>query len=159
MTDNSSNTFLFYNNTSETFNVWEMGNGRREPGKEVRNGRREMRVSKNRKIPVIESNYFTTEDTENTEVSMVFLRFFSGFSPVFLRLSSANSTVKKHLFDIGSYTGGQGRNCESHRKKILGKLNSGKPNVRFDEGELEIEDCHYTSSQLYPFSIASIFYR
>ncbi|MCX5851853.1 MAG: hypothetical protein NT072_07330, partial [Deltaproteobacteria bacterium] len=28
---------------------------------------------------------------------------------------------------------------ESFRKKIIGKPYSGKPNVRFDEGELEIE--------------------
>ncbi len=28
---------------------------------------------------------------------------------------------------------------ESHRMKIIGKPYSGKPNVRFDEGELEIE--------------------
>ena len=29
-------------------------------------------------------------------------------------------------------------NCESCWKKIVGKPYSGKPNVRFDEGELEI---------------------
>jgi hypothetical protein len=29
-------------------------------------------------------------------------------------------------------------NCESYWKKIVGKPYSGKPNVRFDEGELEI---------------------
>ena len=29
--------------------------------------------------------------------------------------------------------------CESHRKKMIGKPYSGKLNVRFDEGELEIE--------------------
>jgi hypothetical protein len=28
---------------------------------------------------------------------------------------------------------------ESHRMQIIGKPYSGKPNVRFDEGELEIE--------------------
>jgi hypothetical protein len=32
-----------------------------------------------------------------------------------------------------------GANCESHWKKMIGKPYSGKPNVRFDEGELEIE--------------------
>jgi len=29
--------------------------------------------------------------------------------------------------------------CESFWKKMIGKPYSGKPNVRFDEGELEIE--------------------
>jgi hypothetical protein len=41
---------------------------------------------------------------------------------------------------------------ESHRMKITGKPYSGKPNVRFDEGELQIEllACsHYASSLLY----------
>jgi hypothetical protein len=33
----------------------------------------------------------------------------------------------------------QGSMGESHRMKIIGKPYSGKPNVRFDEGELEIE--------------------
>jgi len=28
--------------------------------------------------------------------------------------------------------------CESHWEKMIGKPYSGKPNVRFDEGELEI---------------------
>ena len=33
---------------------------------------------------------------------------------------------------------------------MIGKPYSGKPNVRFDEGELEIEPiCHYASSLLY----------
>jgi hypothetical protein len=40
--------------------------------------------------------------------------------------------------------------CESCRKKIIGKPYPGKPNVRFDEGELEIERIrHYASSLLY----------
>jgi hypothetical protein len=30
-------------------------------------------------------------------------------------------------------------NCKSHQRKIIGKPYSGKLNVRFDEGELEIE--------------------
>jgi hypothetical protein len=30
-------------------------------------------------------------------------------------------------------------NCESGWKKMIGKPYLGKPNVRFDEGELEIE--------------------
>jgi len=35
-------------------------------------------------------------------------------------------------------------------KKMIGKPYSGKPNVRFDEGELEIEPTsHYASSLLY----------
>jgi hypothetical protein len=41
-------------------------------------------------------------------------------------------------------------NCESLRKKMIGKPYSGKLNVRFDEGELEIELSHYASSLLYP---------
>jgi CTP-dependent riboflavin kinase len=40
--------------------------------------------------------------------------------------------------------------CESNWKKITGKPYSGKLNVRFDEGELEIERLrHYASSLLY----------
>jgi hypothetical protein len=35
--------------------------------------------------------------------------------------------------------GQAGGNCESNWKKMIGKPYSGKPNVRFDEGELEIE--------------------
>ena len=36
------------------------------------------------------------------------------------------------------------------RRKIIGKPYSGKPNVRFDEGELEIEPFgYYASSLLY----------
>ena len=38
----------------------------------------------------------------------------------------------------GSYTG-RPSESESLRKKMIGKPYSGKPNVRFDEGELEIE--------------------
>ncbi len=38
----------------------------------------------------------------------------------------------------GNYTGRPSRRCESHWKKMIGKPYSGKPNVRFDEGELEI---------------------
>lgn len=40
-------------------------------------------------------------------------------------------------------------NCESLVKKMIGKPYSGKLNVRFDEGELEIGLCHYASSLLY----------
>jgi hypothetical protein len=39
----------------------------------------------------------------------------------------------------GNYTRRPSRSCESHWKKMIGKPYSGKPNVRFDEGELEIE--------------------
>ncbi len=39
----------------------------------------------------------------------------------------------------GDYTGRPSRYCESPWKKMIGKPYSGKPNVRFDEGELEIE--------------------
>jgi len=38
-----------------------------------------------------------------------------------------------------NYTGRPSRSCESRWKKMIGKPYSGKPNVRFDEGELEIE--------------------
>jgi hypothetical protein len=38
----------------------------------------------------------------------------------------------------GNYTRGPS-NCESLGKKMIGKPYSGKLNVRFDEGELEIE--------------------
>ncbi len=39
-------------------------------------------------------------------------------------------------------------NCESHWKKIIGKPYSGKPNVRFDEGELKIGRLSYYASSL-----------
>jgi hypothetical protein len=41
----------------------------------------------------------------------------------------------------GNYIGRPSRSCESLRMKIIGKsrLSGRKPNVRFDEGELEIE--------------------
>jgi hypothetical protein len=53
----------------------------------------------------------------------------------------------------GDYTGRPSRKVgESRRMKIIGKPYSGKLNVRFDEGELEIEHVrsHYASSLLYP---------
>lgn len=37
-----------------------------------------------------------------------------------------------------SYNCSMDSNCESSRKKVIGKPYSGKSNVRFDEGELEI---------------------
>ena len=39
----------------------------------------------------------------------------------------------------GNYASRPSRNCESPWKKMIGKPYSGKLNVRFDEGELEIE--------------------
>ena len=39
----------------------------------------------------------------------------------------------------GNYTRRPSASSESHWKKMIGKPYSGKPNVRFDEGELEIE--------------------
>jgi len=39
----------------------------------------------------------------------------------------------------GNYARRPSRDCESPWKKMVGKPYSGKPNVRFDEGELEIE--------------------
>ena len=42
---------------------------------------------------------------------------------------------------------------ESHRMQIIGKPYSGKPNVRFDEGELEIE-LVATTPALYSTEIA-----
>jgi hypothetical protein len=49
----------------------------------------------------------------------------------------------------GSYAG-RPSESESLWKKMIGKPYSGKPNVRFDEGELEIElFSYYASSLLY----------
>jgi hypothetical protein len=50
--------------------------------------------------------------------------------------------------------GQAGANCESHWKKMIGKPYSGKPNVRFDEGELEIE-LSATTPALYSTAIVS----
>ena len=47
----------------------------------------------------------------------------------------------------GSYTG-RPSESESLWKKMIGKPYSGKPNVRFDEGELEIELLSYCASSL-----------
>ncbi len=51
----------------------------------------------------------------------------------------------------GNYTREPSRRSESPWMKMIGKPYSGKPNVRFDEGELEIEHVHrhYASSLLY----------
>jgi hypothetical protein len=50
--------------------------------------------------------------------------------------------------------GQAGVNCESHWKKMIGKPYSGKPNVRFDEGELEIE-LAATTPALYSTEVAN----
>jgi hypothetical protein len=59
-----------------------------------------------------------------------------------------NAINSKHSRNSGgSYAR---RPSESLWKKMIGKPYSGKPNVRFDEGELEIEPFgHYASSLLY----------
>ena len=51
-----------------------------------------------------------------------------------------------------------GANCESLWEKIIGKPYSGKPNVRFDEGELEIE-LLATTPALYSTESVNFFYR
>jgi hypothetical protein len=56
----------------------------------------------------------------------------------------------------GDYTRRPSRSCESHWKKMIGKPYSGKPNVRFDEGELEIEPSA-TTPALYSTVIHSPF--
>jgi hypothetical protein len=50
----------------------------------------------------------------------------------------------------GSYTG---RPSESLWKKMIGKLYSGKPTFRFDEGVLEIEPLGYYASSLIYWSL------
>ena len=55
------------------------------------------------------------------------------------RLPLRLGTPEKSGTFRGDYTRGPSRSCESHWKKMIGKPYSGKPNVRFDEGELEIE--------------------
>jgi len=49
----------------------------------------------------------------------------------------------------GNYTRRPSMIGESLWEKVIGKPDSGKLNVRFDEGELEIGLCHYASSLLY----------
>ena len=53
------------------------------------------------------------------------------------RLRDAGNSRRSGNFR-GNYTG-RPSNCESFWKKMIGKPYSGKLNVRFDEGELEIE--------------------
>ena len=57
----------------------------------------------------------------------------------------------------GNYTRSPSRNCESARKKMIGKPYSGKSTVRFDEGELEIE-LMATTPALY-FAVIVVFER
>jgi hypothetical protein len=59
--------------------------------------------------------------------------------------------LKRFRIFGGDYTRRPSRRiCESHWKKMIGKPYSGKLNVRFDEGELEIGHSYYASSLLYP---------
>jgi hypothetical protein len=48
-------------------------------------------------------------------------------------MKKTTEELKMSDLNAGKYCG------ECHRMKIIGKPYSGKPNVRFDEGELEIE--------------------
>ena len=56
------------------------------------------------------------------------------------RKGDCGNAINSEYFDNsgGSYTG-RPSESESPWKKMIGKPYSGKPNVRFDEGELEIE--------------------
>jgi hypothetical protein len=67
------------------------------------------------------------------------------------RKGDCGNAINSEYFDNsgGSYTG-RPSESESPWKKMIGKPYSGKPNVRFDEGELEIEPFgNYASSLLY----------
>jgi hypothetical protein len=67
------------------------------------------------------------------------------------RKGDCGNAINSEYFDNsgGSYTG-RPSESESLWKKMIGKPYSGKPNVRFDEGELEIEPFgNYASSLLY----------
>jgi hypothetical protein len=67
------------------------------------------------------------------------------------RKGDCGNAINSEYFENsgGSYTG-RPSESESLRKKMIGKPYSGKPNVRFDEGELEIEPFgNYASSLLY----------
>ena len=69
------------------------------------------------------------------------------------RKGDCGNAINSEYFENsgGSYTG-RPSESESLRKKMIGKPYSGKPNVRFDEGELEIEPFgNYASSLLYCF--------
>ena len=65
-----------------------------------------------------------------------------------------NALNSKRFGNSGGSYAGRPNESESLRKKMIGKSYSGKPNVRFDEGELEIEHSYYASSLLYPASLA-----
>ena len=56
----------------------------------------------------------------------------------------------------GSYAG-RSSESESLWEKMIGKPYSGKPNVRFDEGELEIEPFGYYASSLLYCTIAYVY--
>jgi hypothetical protein len=67
------------------------------------------------------------------------------------RKGDCGNAINSEYFENsgGSYTG-RPSESESLWKKMIGKPYSGKPNVRFDEGELEIEPFgNYASSLLY----------
>ena len=67
------------------------------------------------------------------------------------RKGDCGNAINSEYFDNsgGSYTG-RPSESESLWKKMIGKPYSGKPNVRFDEGELEIEPFgNYASSLIY----------
>ena len=49
----------------------------------------------------------------------------------------AGNSIKSGTFR-GNYTRRPSKSCECPWKKMIGKPDSGKLNVRFDEGELEI---------------------
>jgi hypothetical protein len=57
----------------------------------------------------------------------------------------------------GNYTRRPSRSCESPWMKIIGKPYSGKPKVRFDEGELEIELLATTSALYSTKSLKMVF--
>ena len=61
-----------------------------------------------------------------------------------------NAINSKRSGNSGGSYAGRPSESESLWKKMIGKPYSGKPNVRFDEGELEIEPFgNYASSLLY----------
>ena len=61
-----------------------------------------------------------------------------------------NAINSKRSGNSGGSYAGRPSESECLWKKMIGKPYSGKPNVRFDEGELEIEPFgYYASSLLY----------
>ena len=73
------------------------------------------------------------------------------------RKGDCGNAINSEYFENsgGSYTE-RPSESESLRKKMIGKPYSGKPNVRFDEGELEIEHAA-TTPALYSTEI--LFFR